>query len=94
VVLDASWSHAAHREAARAMAAATHSELGELECTVAPGIAATRIARRRSHAPSDATPAVATAMRSAAAPWPSAVRIDTDAPRATVVAAARRAVRR
>lgn len=94
VVLDASWSHAAHREAARAMAAATHSELGELECTVAPGIAATRIARRRPHAPSDATPAVATAVRSAAAPWPSAVRIDTDAPRATVVAAARRAVRR
>nr|WP_145983312.1 AAA family ATPase [Pseudonocardia sp. AL041005-10] len=76
VVLDASWTTAAHRLAARALAARHHAVCVELRCAVDPRTADARIAAR-GPSPSDADAAVAARMRAAAAPWPEAVRIDT-----------------
>lgn len=76
VVLDASWTTAEHRLAARALAARRHAVCVELRCSVDPRTADDRIAAR-GPSPSDADAAVAARMRAAAAPWPEAVRIDT-----------------
>ncbi len=94
VVLDASWTDARHRSLARDLAGTTHSDLTELRCTVAPTIAAARIAGRAAAGtdPSDATPAIASRLAAAAAPWPEAVEIATDDEPAAVTAAALRHV--
>jgi len=94
VVLDASWSREAHRDAARAVAAATASELHELRCTAPAPVTHERIAVRRSAGPqvSDATVEIADALVATADPWPCAVTLDTDAPLYVVEAAARRAI--
>ncbi|MCO7196796.1 AAA family ATPase, partial [Pseudonocardia sp. McavD-2-B] len=76
VVLDASWTTAEHRLAARVLAARHHAVCVELRCAVDPRTADARIAAR-GPSPSDADAAVAARMRAAAAPWPEAVRIDT-----------------
>ncbi|RTL69542.1 MAG: gluconate kinase [Pseudonocardiaceae bacterium] len=76
VVLDASWSTAAGRRDAGAAATEAAADLVELRCTVAPEVAAERLHRRRGSA-SDATPEIATALRAAADPWPSATGIPT-----------------
>ena len=64
VVVDASMTAAVWRERARDAAAATHSELVELELRADPAVAAMRIARRRrcGSSLSDATETVAAAM--------------------------------
>ncbi len=95
VVLDATWTRAAHRDAARLTAATTHSGYRELECVASPRVAEARVGWRRASGPgpSDATPAVAAALRADADPWPTAVRLDADAPSAVVRTAARRALR-
>ena len=95
VVLDATWTRAAHRDAARLTAATTHSGYRELECVASPPVAEARVLWRRASGPgpSDATPAVAAALRADADPWPTAVRLDADAPPAVVRTAARRALR-
>lgn len=79
VVVDASWSSAAHRHAAEAVARATSSDLVQIRCDAAPGIAAARISSRleRGDDVSDATPAIAAAMARRFDPWPDASFIDT-----------------
>jgi aminoglycoside phosphotransferase family enzyme/predicted kinase len=78
VVLDASWSADRHRQAARAVAAATSSDLVELRCVAPPDLTERRIARRLAVGgdPSDATPAVAAAMTARFDPWPTATGVD------------------
>jgi aminoglycoside phosphotransferase family enzyme/predicted kinase len=79
VVLDASWTSAAWRERARAIASRTMSDLVELRCDAPLPLAARRIEQRAAagHDPSDATPEIAAALATRAAPWPQATSIDT-----------------
>jgi uncharacterized protein len=79
VILDASWSAAPHRQAARELAEATTSDLVELRCVVLPDVAEQRIRRRLAAGDdaSDATPAVAAAMADRFEPWPTAAAVDT-----------------
>jgi predicted kinase len=92
VVLDASWSRAEPRTAARIVAADTDSDLVELRCEVPTDLAAARLAARaeRGGDPSDADAAIAAAMAATADPWPEATAIDTTAPPDVVAAAALR----
>lgn len=82
VVLDATWSRAADREAVRALARRTHAELVEIECVLDPAVAKDRIARRlaASDDPSDATPDLVDHMAATRESWPDAIRVDTGAP--------------
>jgi aminoglycoside phosphotransferase family enzyme/predicted kinase len=82
VVLDASWSQAEHREAARASAASCGAEVIELECVVDLATAKERIVRRLASpwTVSDATPAIADHMADRHDAWPEAVVIDTRHP--------------
>jgi predicted kinase len=79
VVLDASWSSAAMRSAARDIAAQTSSEVVELQCVSPTDVAADRIRARTAVGidPSEATPDVATAMAAHFDAWPEAVAVDT-----------------
>jgi aminoglycoside phosphotransferase family enzyme/predicted kinase len=77
VVMDASWSQAMYRDAARAVATGTHSGLVELRCEAAPEVAAARL-RGRAHGASDADEGIALAMAARAEPWPEASSIRTD----------------
>ena len=94
VVLDASWSRRAHRDAATEVATVTASEIRELRCVAPIDVAHERIAQRArsGSSTSDATAAVARAMAATAEPWPEAHDLDTDAPLFVVSAAARRAL--
>jgi hypothetical protein len=78
VIVDASWSAAHHREAAREVAGATSSDLVELCCVAPAGAAEQRIRSRLAAGrdPSDATPAVAAAMAGRFDAWPSASTVD------------------
>ena len=82
VVLDASWSAAARRAAARRVASACDAEVIEIRCRLAPAIANARIQARRAagEGPSDATPEIAQRLAAGADPWPEARSIGTDAP--------------
>ena len=87
VVLDASFTAAASRRRARAIAHATASDVVELRCTAPPVMAAARIRQRVAAGgdASDATPAIAAALAAAADPWPEASAVDTTgAPRSTL----------
>jgi hypothetical protein len=79
VVLDASFTADDGRRRARAIAAATASDLVQLRCTAPPAVAAARIRHRLAAGgdASDATPAIAAALASAADPWPEAAGVDT-----------------
>jgi aminoglycoside phosphotransferase family enzyme/predicted kinase len=77
VILDASWSNAAHRERAGEVARRTHSELVPVRCAAGADVVAERL-RRRTGSVSDADLAVATAMAADADPWPDAVSVRTD----------------
>ncbi|MEQ8833518.1 MAG: AAA family ATPase [Miltoncostaeaceae bacterium] len=94
VVLDASWSAAPHREAARRLAERCGARIVELRCEVAPAVAAARIEERgrRGGDPSDATPDVAERLSAASDPWPSSIALPTDAAPAEVAADAARHV--
>ncbi|WP_280474792.1 AAA family ATPase [Nocardia farcinica] len=89
VVLDATWSHRAHRARAAALAEQTTSEPVLLHCTCPADVAEARIAARRA-GNSDATPAIAGALAASADPWPEAVPLDTTRPRQQVLAEALR----
>ena len=93
VVLDASWSDARWRADAAHVATATASDLVELRCDVDSSVAEARVDRRRAmhDDPSDADRDVAAALRSGAAPWPSATVIDTSGTVPESVASAVRA---
>ena len=82
VVLDASWSDAGRRAAARAAARAAGARLVEIECRLEPGEAAARITRRRAagQGASDATPEIAARLAAGSDPWPEALSLDTGPP--------------
>lgn len=92
VVLDASWIRAGDRALAARLAADSHAELVALRCTLPATVAAARIAARNGADPSDADPAIATAMAADADPWPEAIEITTATTPAQTVAAALAAV--
>jgi len=75
VVLDASWSHRAEREAAASVAHRTASDLVALRCQTPPDVAAARMRRRRDV--SDADETIAAALLTDAQPWPEATVVDT-----------------
>jgi len=75
VVLDASWSDRAERDAAASVAQHTASDLVALRCQIPPDVAAARMRRRRDV--SDADETIAAAMLTDAQPWPAATVIDT-----------------
>lgn len=79
VLIDASWTSAAHRGRARELAARSDADLVELHCDAPASIAHDRIRRRLTDAAdaSDATTAIARAMGGVQAPWPEAITIDT-----------------
>ncbi|GMU77592.1 MAG: hypothetical protein AMXMBFR46_03910 [Acidimicrobiia bacterium] len=79
VVLDASWTRAAHRGAATALAHATATDLTQIRCVAPADVVAARIRDRRATAThvSDATDAISRAMATAADPWPDAIDVDT-----------------
>ncbi|NMO57276.1 AAA family ATPase [Actinoplanes sp. TBRC 11911] len=79
VILDASWTAERHREAARALGAATHSRVREIRCTADRATVNERLARRAGGM-SDADAAIASAMAAAVAPWPQATDVATDQP--------------
>ncbi len=82
VVLDASWTQAPHRAAARRLALRVHAGIVEIECSAPAEVAGERIRARRSRGegPSDATPEIAARMARAADAWPEARRLLTDRP--------------
>jgi aminoglycoside phosphotransferase family enzyme/predicted kinase len=92
VVLDASWTSAARRAAAAALARGTHAELVALECTASPEVTAQRL-RQRVGSISDADEAISRAMAAHADPWPQAFPIPTGGSLAAAVAAAHTMVR-
>jgi predicted kinase len=77
VIVDASWTDASWRRAARLVAHTTSSDVVELRCTAPEEIAIDRIRSRTTEDPSDASPAVAHAMRARADPWPEAIVLET-----------------
>lgn len=87
VVLDASWSRAEPRAAARDLARHLDVDLHELRCAVAPDVAAHRLRFRATLGgdASDATPGIATAMEATAEPWPEAEELRTYDPPAVVL---------
>lgn len=87
VILDASFTDPARREAARRLAADLSADLDELCCVLPDEIAAARIRQRaeRGGDPSDATVQVAARMARRSPPWPSALELDTSASPAEVL---------
>jgi aminoglycoside phosphotransferase family enzyme/predicted kinase len=82
VILDASWSSAEQRAAARRLADDTSTDLVELRCVAPQTVALERITLRRAagHDPSDATPDVLAALGARFAAWPEAIELDTTRP--------------
>lgn len=78
VVLDATWTAAEQREAARETAHRRTADLAALRCEVPLDLATARLATR-DDTPSDADAAVTAALaaKTEAEPWPEAVPVDT-----------------
>jgi aminoglycoside phosphotransferase family enzyme/predicted kinase len=79
VVLDASWTSAEMRSAARSVAADNAAELRELRCVAPASLTAERMRQRRARHDdaSDADEDVARALAAEADPWPEATTVDT-----------------
>lgn len=79
VILDASWTRAAHRDWASQLAHEMNSRLVELCCTCPPDLARERVSARLAEGrdASDATVEVADVLADRAEPWTSAVEVDT-----------------
>jgi aminoglycoside phosphotransferase family enzyme/predicted kinase len=81
VILDASFTSARHRDAARRMAAEADADMLELRCVCPPDLAEQRlVARPPGTSASDATPAVARRLAARQDPWPEALDLRTDRP--------------
>lgn len=89
VVLDATWSDAEQRDAARRVAERSSADLVELHCQVPEAVTRARLAGRAAGV-SDADLGVALAMAEREAVWAEALPVDTDGPleRAVTVALA------
>jgi predicted kinase len=94
VVLDASWTTAGQRAAARAVAEAHRADLVELRLDLAPAALAERVRSRleRGGDASDADEAVASALAVAADPWPEATTLGAAGAADVVLAAAEAAL--
>ena len=92
VVLDATWSDQAQREAAQRVAERTSTDLVALHCHVPDDVSAARL-RARASGPSDADLGIATAMAAREPAWPEAVAVDTSGSLESAVARALAAVR-
>jgi predicted kinase len=92
VVLDATWTDAAQREAALRVAERTSADLVALHCKVPGDVSAARLSTRTAGV-SDAGPDVATAMAAGEPPWSEAVPIDTSGALESAVARAVTAAR-
>lgn len=92
VVLDATWSDAAQREAAVRAAERTSADLVALHCQVPGDVSAARLSTRAPGA-SDADAGIATAMAAREPPWSEAVPVDTSGALESAVAQALTAVR-
>ncbi|GLX53978.1 hypothetical protein Shyhy01_69270 [Streptomyces hygroscopicus subsp. hygroscopicus] len=92
VVLDATWSDGAQREAAIRMADRAAADLVALHCHVPGDVSAARLSTRAPGA-SDAGPEIAAAMAGRESPWPEAVPVDTSGALDSAVAQALAAVR-
>ncbi|MFF6994301.1 AAA family ATPase [Streptomyces sp. NPDC008313] len=92
VVLDATWSDTAQREAAQHVAERTSADLVALHCHVPHEVSAARLSTCPSGA-SDADLDIAAAMAAREAAWPEAVAVDTSGPLESAVARALAAVR-
>jgi aminoglycoside phosphotransferase family enzyme/predicted kinase len=90
VVLDATWSDRAERQAAASVAGRTSSDLIALRCECPPDVAAARMRRRGA---SDADEGIAAAMLKDAHPWPEATIVDTTAPKERAIQLAAEQVR-
>jgi len=86
VILDASWSAAGCRAAAKRMAAETATDLSSFVCEVASELAAERAAARSQQRsdPSDASPSLTAALTGRFAAWPEATVVDTAGPPAPI----------
>lgn len=82
VVLDASWSSADRRSAARQLARETCSDLVELRCVAPPDVTGSRLRERARGGidASDADGAVAAQMAAGFDPWPEATELPTEQP--------------
>ncbi|ANJ06206.1 bifunctional aminoglycoside phosphotransferase/ATP-binding protein [Streptomyces parvulus] len=92
VVLDATWTDSAQREAARRTADQADAGLVALHCHVPGDMAAARLTTRAPGA-SDADLRVAEAMAAREEPWPEAIDVDTSGSLGSAVAQALAAVR-
>lgn len=79
VVLDASWTRAAHRTAAADLAGHAHAELVELRCVAPPEVVLARL-RERTGSVSDADETIGCALAADANPWPHATSVPTGGP--------------
>ena len=94
VVLDASWTSAGSRAAARTLARDHHAEVRELRCTASPAAVASRVeARSRAGVgASDADREVAAQLAARQDPWPEAVELDSNRGIEVTLATARAAL--
>ena len=95
VILDATWSSAANREAARRTAELSCGGFVALHCVVRPRVAERRVGRRIAAGAdiSMATVAVARQIAAAFDPWPESVTLDTGVTVAETLVAAMDAIR-
>ncbi|MFE8017199.1 AAA family ATPase [Streptomyces antibioticus] len=92
VVLDATWSTAEQRTAARRVAETAEADLVALHCRVPEEVSEARLSTRTA-GPSDADAGIARAMAAGEPPWPEAVPVDTGGPLESAVSRALAAVR-
>ena len=90
VVLDATWSQAAFRDQARAVAVDTSSVLVELNCSSPAVVAERRLVARPVGHPSEAGPEVRRVLEASSDPWPTATIVDTSGPVEEALATAER----
>jgi aminoglycoside phosphotransferase family enzyme/predicted kinase len=95
-IIDASWSRAGPRQAARQLAARAGVRLVELECDAPPDLARQRIRARQAEGldASDATPDLVEPARRQRDPWPEAAPVDTTTDPAQQLASALQRLRR
>ena len=79
VIVDATWSDAGHRRAARALADESASQVVELRCEAPDGLADARVVGRGAGV-SDADREIAREVRARFDPWPEAKRVRTMGP--------------